>query len=283
MICFYHNDLDGECSAFIVRNRTGDGIRLQSTNYNLSFRFDLIEKDEVVYIVDFNLQKEGDWDKLLGITPNVTWIDHHQNCNSNIYPQHLCGIRAAGNDGERMAACELVWRYLYNGLDTPIAVQLIGDWDTWSFKFGDKTKDFHYGLQYCYNTTPSSNQLWTLVYSLSGAKEIEWATSVGGKIRRKLDITNASMIIERSFEAEFEGYTILAINYGRSSDMFNSIEENLYPICSCISFDGYLWTVSLYSETVDVSEIARKYGGNGHKGAAGFQCKELPFKIKERK
>jgi uncharacterized protein len=33
----------------------------------------------------------------------------------------------------------------------------------------------------------------------------------------------------------------------------------------------------MYSKTVDVSKIAVKYGGGGHKAASGFQCKELPF------
>ena len=47
------------------------------------------------------------------------------------------------------------------------------------------------------------------------------------------------------------------------------------------SFDGDKWTVSLYSTSVDVSEIAKKYGGGGHKGASGFHCKELPF-MKEK-
>ena len=31
-------------------------------------------------------------------------------------------------------------------------------------------------------------------------------------------------------------------------------------------------------KNIDCSEIAKKYGGGGHKQAAGFQCKELPFK-----
>ena len=42
-------------------------------------------------------------------------------------------------------------------------------------------------------------------------------------------------------------------------------------------FDGTQFTISLYSEVVDVSEIAKKYGGGGHKGASGFHCKQLPF------
>jgi nanoRNase/pAp phosphatase (c-di-AMP/oligoRNAs hydrolase) len=34
----------------------------------------------------------------------------------------------------------------------------------------------------------------------------------------------------------------------------------------------------MYSKVVDVSEIAKRYNGGGHKGASGFQSKELPFK-----
>jgi nanoRNase/pAp phosphatase (c-di-AMP/oligoRNAs hydrolase) len=36
--------------------------------------------------------------------------------------------------------------------------------------------------------------------------------------------------------------------------------------------NGQLQTmVTLYSDQVDVSEISLKYGGGGHRGAAGFQ------------
>lgn len=38
------------------------------------------------------------------------------------------------------------------------------------------------------------------------------------------------------------------------------------------------FTVSLYSETVDVGAIAKAHGGGGHKGAAGFVCDTLPWK-----
>lgn len=44
--------------------------------------------------------------------------------------------------------------------------------------------------------------------------------------------------------------------------------------------DGKRWTVGLFtSKSIDVSEIAIKYGG-GHSSAAGFVCDELPFKRK---
>ena len=41
------------------------------------------------------------------------------------------------------------------------------------------------------------------------------------------------------------------------------------------------WTVSLYStkDNVDCGAVAEAFGGGGHKGAAGFQCNQLPFEI----
>ncbi len=67
--------------------------------------------------------------------------------------------------------------------------------------------------------------------------------------------------------------------------MFGSLAFNElmfdYPICIGFVYDGKQYTVGLYSREIDVSEIAKKYDGGGHKGAAGFVCKELPFKIKK--
>jgi len=40
-----------------------------------------------------------------------------------------------------------------------------------------------------------------------------------------------------------------------------------------------LWNATLYSTKpdVDCEAIAKSFGGGGHKGAARFQCDELPF------
>jgi nanoRNase/pAp phosphatase (c-di-AMP/oligoRNAs hydrolase) len=39
------------------------------------------------------------------------------------------------------------------------------------------------------------------------------------------------------------------------------------------------WVVFLYTdkENVDVSNIAKNYGGGGHRSAAGFSAKKFPF------
>ena len=99
MKCFYHNDMDGICSGAIVNkflteiqgNKT-DPCKFIMINYKDEFPFDTIQKDESIVIVDFSLQKPGEFEKLLEITPNVVWIDHHKSAIERF--KHLDGILA---------------------------------------------------------------------------------------------------------------------------------------------------------------------------------------------
>ncbi len=57
-----------------------------------------------------------------------------------------------------------------------------------------------------------------------------------------------------------------------------------YDIVFPFYFSGDNYTVSLYTKKdIDVSIIAKKYGGGGHKKSADFVCKKLPFIKNENK
>jgi len=66
----------------------------------------------------------------------------------------------------------------------------------------------------------------------------------------------------------------MAINNRGSGEMGQFIRELGFQIAYCyvdLRQNGDLMTVvTLYSDSVDVSEIATKFGGGGHPGAAGF-------------
>lgn len=77
---------------------------------------------------------------------------------------------------------------------------------------------------------------------------------------------------------------ILWSELGESSERCERCKGHGYiePYDLMISFvrrKDKLWDVSLYSTKpdVDCGDLAKSFGGGGHKGAAGFQCKELPF------
>ena len=92
MKCFYHSDMDGKCAGAIVykyylldRERTRETADSEfiCINYKDDFPFEKIKPDELVVIVDFSLQREGEFERLLGITDNVIWIDHHKTAIHN--------------------------------------------------------------------------------------------------------------------------------------------------------------------------------------------------------
>jgi len=98
-----------------------------------------------------------------------------------------------------------------------------------------------------------------------------------GEIAKRLRDMQNIRYRDQSFEVMFDGILAVANNLLSGSESFGNAMSR-YPICISFVFLGDCWRVSLYSNHVDVSEIAKRYGGGGHTGAAGFVCRELPFK-----
>lgn len=83
----------------------------------------------------------------------------------------------------------------------------------------------------------------------------------------------------KGFEATIDGHKCFAVNMAMmSSDDFIIDNPEDYELFVGFSFNGKLWNYSLRSNKVDCSEIAKKFGGGGHKGAAGCNTKEFILK-----
>lgn len=270
---FYHNDNDGKCAAQIVSKKYSHHCTCVPVDYNMDFPFSMITPVDDVFIVDFSLQKDGDWEKLLEIADNVTWIDHHKTAIEKQGKQRdLKGIRSTSASG-----CELTWKYFYPTDPMPNYVELIGDWDTWTFKYGDKTREFNSGLK-AKDLRPGDFPDWLdLLYKPDDV------VAAGRSILHLENIQNASYLKAFGFETEFEGHMAYACNKGMTgSPLFDSLVKS-FPLLMPFVFNGTVFTISLYTTDphIDVSKIAKKYGGGGHKGAAGFQSRALPFTKKE--
>lgn len=275
MKCFYHNDMDGKCAGAIVRKAYRQQGEYIPIDYKDDFPFDTISQNETVVIVDFSLQKEGDFERLLTITKNVVWIDHHKSAIEK--HAHISDQVKGIQEVNKIAGCGLTWKYLFPEQHTPRAVQLLGDYDTWTFAYGEDSKLFQIGCQ-LEETQPESD-IW-----------IDWLDRVydpyseiqqGRMLKQYQDKANAATVKHWAFFAEFEGYRAVCCNsHVRNSQLFDSITEP-YDLMMPFIWDGKQWTVSIYTtrEDTDCSELAKKYGGGGHKGAAGFQCQVLPFKL----
>lgn len=93
---------------------------------------------------------------------------------------------------------------------------------------------------------------------------------------------NESIITSSGFTIHWEGFCLLACNAARyNSQLFKAGLQPEHDGCLGFNWDGKIknWRVSLYSDKpgVDLSPVAKKYGGGGHAGACGFRCGVLPF------
>ena len=248
-----------------------------------------IRPDEQVYIVDYSISPE-EMRALLIITKNVTWIDHHKTAIDK-YENFEYDIRGIRRDG--VAACMLTYCYIHHMTergdgeikpfdlsmieDAPKFTKLIADWDVWAFKYGDDTRNFITGFN-SFEFAPEGRD-WDKFHT-NRSRYLEdgdliWQGQIMNAYR---DGWAKSYMDQFGFETEFEGFKFFAANLGLcNSEYFKSLPEGMYDAFMPFAFNGDIFTVSMYSKTIDVSEIAKKHGGGGHKGAAGFQCKYLPF------
>lgn len=293
MKIFYHDDLDGQCSARIIYDGFAknlvkvDYIPMQ---YEKDFPFDILEDNEEVYILDYSIEP-SEMKTLLEITHRVTWIDHHKTAIKKYedFPVDIPGIREVGKAG-----CELTFEYLKDYMNLShddtlrlINVQegkhystgrminfinMIGDWDVWRFDFGENTREFHYGLL-AKDTDPES-PLWNQVKDPQGLNHI---IEIGQDILGYEKMKSKEYVERFGFETEFEGYKTFVCNIGNQNSMLFGDLIKEYDICATYVHNGDGYVVSLYSEKIDTSKISNAKGGGGHAGASGFTTAEYPF------
>jgi len=277
MKIYHHNDADGRCAAAIVLRYAEIGpigfgkIETIEVDYKDTIQVDKILANETVVIVDFSFKPEV-MEKVLEQTSEIIWIDHHKTAFEYRYSKVIEGIRQVEFSG-----CELSWMYFRNGKLIPRAVSLIGDYDKWALKFQPECFEFYEGLK-LENTTPQSG-LWDRLFE-NHHKTVDRIIEQGKSAIQYRDNYCLNLIKQVGYETHIYAWpslTAFAANmYYFGSRGFGDLFHR-YDLVIAYIHDGRQFQVSLYSEKVDVSEIAKHYGGGGHASAAGFVCKELPF------
>ena len=277
-LCFYHSaDLDGHCSGAIVKRFHPD-IELIGINYGDKFPWGKV-KNALVYMVDFSLQPFIEMERLFNEAHSVIWMDHHKSAIEEYEASNykLDGIhRAILIDGK--AGCEITWDFLYPTIPMPTAVRLLGRYDVWDHS-DQKTMPFQWGMR-MFDTFPDKYD-WENVFTNNDF--LIHTLNTGKTLLEYRDMENLKYAKSCSFETELDGLRCIAINKMlTNSQMFDSVwDKDKYDAMLTFGWRKGSWTVSLYSTKakIDVSAIAKARGGGGHKGAAGFQCSQLPFML----
>ena len=160
----------------------------------------------------------------------------------------------------------------------PLAVRLAGEYDIWDKRDPD-AELFQHGLR----SVPLTDGIWEELLepkNLPGAVRVLLDNGLVLQFAKREE--NESIITDIGFTIQFEGLTFLACNAARyNSHLFTAGLKPEHDACFGFKWTGKTWSVSLYhapgKEHHDLSLIATKYGGGGHRGACGFQTSKLPF------
>jgi hypothetical protein len=240
---------------------------------------------------------------------SLIWIDHHKSSIEKWKDETIPGYRIDG-----VAACRLAWqwfeawgRYLKQTnpdmrdlkwfcshypfpnkqdfidrkVSEPWAVQLAGEYDIW-----DHEKSNYDDVRFQFGLDSQFSLNWPLLLevSLPSEKEANRIVRDGEAAQQCYATRDAEIMRSRSFITEFSGFTFLCLNTARcNSNTFAALDKPETGHSGLLAFywTGKKWSVSMYHaahrKDLDLSVIAVKYGGGGHRGACGFQADKLPF------
>lgn len=314
---YHHNDHDGIVAAGVLLRHLNDAefymrrqpnIECIMIDYDKELNFDHIDFEDLdqVYFLDYSFSNKhnlDEFEKLLKrriIGDEVVWIDHHKTSLGVFDEYSILGVR-------NKALCGAAWTWLYcegfinswkkSGADlnekeisdlfhrkmsVPTFLKYIDDYDCWKNIYPE-TNDFHYGLTI---SDPYDNSIGGLLLSYDDLRDI---INRGKDIQKYLDFENQNYHVdmygfEFTLPEEHGGLKCFCLNRKGNSIMFgNKINE--YDAVIPFYYVNSKWKYSIFSnkDHVDCSEVAKSFGGGGHKGAAGWVSDELIFENTKKK
>ena len=222
-----------------------------------------------IYVLDFCYSKENI--KILEDNfKTLTVLDHHVSAKEN--------IESAKNHvySETKSGAYISWQYFHADTSVPILIDYISDADTWN-----RTKpDWQYVESYIYNQDLDFGTFDAMNDMIESQKDRVLEI---GKVLSRVHQKRVEMYLEKAEIVSFEGYDVWAVN--APSDIRNELGHEMATRTGTFGLVFYYenenWKCSLRSvEDFDVTTIAIKYGGGGHKNASGFIVKTdfpLPF------
>ncbi len=271
IIVFYHTNChDGFACAWAAWQKFKNKAEYIALNYQAPFDYNI--KGKKVYFLDVCPNRKI-LEKLKKDGCEIVIIDHHLSAKKNLdlASPGLFIIRL----NMRRSASVLTWKYFFPEKKIPKILLYIEDMDLWNFK-----KRFSREIITSISLSDFDPKEWNRwAYDIEDNKKRKKYILAGKEIVKHED-EMIEQIVQTAKEVKIGKIKTLSVNSSiLISEIGDALIKKLPPI-SIIWFEaGDLKRISLRSNgKVDVSKIAEKYGGGGHKCAAGFAIKaEDPF------
>lgn len=226
-----------------------------------------------VYILDFSYQRQA-VKQLCQQARKVTIIDHHISACQELHKLDKEHDNLEMNFDMNQSGAVLSWKYFHT-TPVPRLFAHIQDNDLWRFEL-ENTKTIIMAIM----SYPMTLELWSdwLIDDLS----LEDLHAEGLILERQ---TNRQIqhYKNKARMGKIAGYTIPVVNAPASigSELLHQLSDG-HPFAAAYEDkpDRRAWQLRSGGEhAIDVSEIARLFGGGGHKNASGFRTNNFDIEL----
>lgn len=272
-VCIYHsNCADGFGAAWAVRRSLGEeNVEFIPGSYGMP---PPDVSDRLVIIVDFSFPLET-LREMAHAARAVLVLDHHKTAAEALTdleaaPTHYYAWAetlpklSAVFDMNRSGA-GLTWDFFFPHFQRPALINHIEDRDLWRFKL-EGTREILANL-FSY---PHDFEAWDELM----LQPMSAAIAAGTAINRKHHKDVADLVASTKRRMAIAGHDVPVANlpYIHSSDAGHLMAQGeKFAACYQDTTDHRYFSLRSTDEGMDVGEIAKQYGGGGHRNAAGFK------------
>jgi oligoribonuclease NrnB/cAMP/cGMP phosphodiesterase (DHH superfamily) len=250
-------------------------------NYRITDVADVLDKvtsEDDVIITDFSFS-QSDLLKLKECVRSLVVLDHHLTSERNLNGLYFCVF------DRNKSGCTLTWEYLFQDEPIPKLFQYIEDHDLWRHKLPHVEE-----LIASLKTYPLDENLWWEQFLLGEEEAISQLIAEGKSIGRyQRNIVDKFILMSKNNLLQIvnmDGHSVPIINSNHLASEIGSALSKKHPFVVVYFDDDKLRNFELRSSrenprSVDVSIVAEKFGGGGHKHAAGFRIEKNFKKLKE--
>lgn len=285
ILCIYHgNCADGFGAAWVVRKFFGtDQVDFHAGFYGAE---PPDVTDRHIVMVDFSFKRPV-LDAMTARAKSILILDHHKTAAEDLLgldvppPSGVEWVTAIGAGlpaGSRTVAlfdmqrsgAGLAWDFFFPAQQRPALIDTIEDRDLWRFAL-PHTRE----VQANVFSYPYDFRTWDFL--MARGKDhmgIQDMAQEGGAIERKHHKDIAELVTASKRRMVIGGYDVPVANlpYTLSSDAGHLMcAGEPFAACYMDTPRGRVFSLRSSDAGVDVSEIAKRYGGGGHRNAAGFQ------------
>ena len=262
-LCIFHGNCpDGFGAAWAVHHALGDDVEFYKGIHQQPPP-DVTGLD--VYLVDF-AYKRAVLEAMLKQAASITILDHHISAQQDL-AELLSSGKVGGVFDMNKSGAILAWEWFHPDTPAPKLIQHIQDRDLWQFKLDD-TRPITMGLA----AYPYDFALWDDLMASTG-DQLDALRRDGEALERKLQRDIEVLTATGVRRMVIGGYDVPVLNAPAAyvSEAGNIMARG-EPFAACYwdHASGRSFSLRSSENGVDVSEVAKLYGGGGHVKASGF-------------